>query len=141
MRAFTVRFHGVATHYPTVKNWRTGQLVPAWGEQHYIAEGGTPDDVVKDGVAKGYYLDYASKSIKAVELVKRYRLFIDDHLFDSSTGRFSYASKEEAEARAEAFRDSESARNYYGDRLNTLEVREHWCYPNHFDPAPLRING
>ncbi len=135
MKAFSVVFQGVAKCYPTVKSWRTGKEGPAWGEQHYIAEGETPEDVVKDGVAKGYYLDYAPASIKGHELVLRYRVFVGDSGLDGD-GRFCYATWEEAEERAAAFRNSPSAKRHFGDK--TFEARPHWCYPGHFDPAPLR---
>lgn len=49
-------------------------------------------------------------------------------------GKNTYATKEEAEEKMRLFEPDLRSR-IHGDIADTLEVREVWCWPGHFDPC------
>ena len=52
-------------------------------------------------------------------------------LFDSAQGRYTYATREQAEARADGFRHDRHCANM------KLEARAVSCWPVHFDPKEV----
>ena len=129
-KAFHVRFYGLTKTYPTKHPIKC----------EHIGEAESPEALIIDGMKKGYFIDYVPRSIESLELVLRYRLYIDNkdgysHYFDPNQGRYSYATLAEAEARSAGFRASPSAKNHFGDRAKTICVKPTWCWPEHFDAA------
>lgn len=55
-------------------------------------------------------------------------------LTEGVQGRYTYATREEAQERLEAFRPSYAAQPEIGVPAETMEVRPVACWPGHFDP-------
>ena len=58
-------------------------------------------------------------------------------LADPMQGRWTYATREEAQARIEALVANNHPERITGTMGTKLEVRECDCYPGHFDPVGI----
>lgn len=82
----------------------------------------------------GPQLDVTDGTIGELQLVRRFVITCGGEFFGTRQGRYTYATRDEAQSRADAIQNEPTniARKLVP---GYLQAAEWWCYPEHFDPV------
>ena len=78
----------------------------------------------------GPQLDPTDGTIGNLKLVKRYAIARDGMMCFAQQGRYTYATRKEAEVYLSQVQSANTI-----DIWDGMEVKAFWCHPNHFDPV------